>query len=400
MTRTRFFLNLPFLLYLYPTLALLLNKSQVHTILGFYSTFAFVFVVIHLLLYTTVITANKKQNDFLLLLCTLWVILLTILIVGSNISRLPMITVDLVLVKFFAGMSLATIAFSHKRVWRAIYTKSSVAIATIIIFVSLIDLLVLPFIVHRKNVTFRYREHYNWSEINDKHILIIGDSFVWGAGVKKEQRFGDALQKMISPTKVYSLGVPGASVKQYYQFLLDVPEKQRFHRVILSYYHNDMPGIQKFTTKLVHFSESISRSVPSMHFFQPLLHKMITPDVESYHDTLVQNYTTTHPSYPKRWKILQQSTQQCYNLIKKHTNSKPIFMIIPLMENYTDYRLQNAHKKLAKMAEDIGFQVLDLYPHFANKLQNGTSYRCKPNDSHFNANVHQLVAQILREHVD
>ncbi|MEO8581504.1 MAG: SGNH/GDSL hydrolase family protein [Patescibacteria group bacterium] len=74
-------------------------------------------------------------------------------------------------------------------------------------------------------------------------IVIIGDSFVYGTGVRENQRFGNVLEEKlnkIKPTKVYSLGLNGDSiVDNYLKYLLAQKEIQP-DLVIFGMVENDL----------------------------------------------------------------------------------------------------------------------------------------------------------------
>lgn len=51
-------------------------------------------------------------------------------------------------------------------------------------------------------------------------IAIIGDSYVWGEGIKDDQRLSNLLEKRLNkirPTKVISIGIPGDSIFNYFK---------------------------------------------------------------------------------------------------------------------------------------------------------------------------------------
>ena len=45
-------------------------------------------------------------------------------------------------------------------------------------------------------------------------LLVVGDSFVWGYGVERRQRFTDRLQKLLAGTRVFNMGVSGYGTDQ------------------------------------------------------------------------------------------------------------------------------------------------------------------------------------------
>lgn len=55
---------------------------------------------------------------------------------------------------------------------------------------------------------------------DDYIIAIIGDSYVWGEGIKDNQRLSNLLEKKLNkirPTKIISIGIPGDSIFNYFK---------------------------------------------------------------------------------------------------------------------------------------------------------------------------------------
>jgi lysophospholipase L1-like esterase len=56
-------------------------------------------------------------------------------------------------------------------------------------------------------------------------VVVIGDSYVWGQGLRNEDRFAYVLEKKLNtiiPSRVMSLGKPGGDVFDYYLFYRDI----------------------------------------------------------------------------------------------------------------------------------------------------------------------------------
>ena len=64
-----------------------------------------------------------------------------------------------------------------------------------------------------------YRDRYALSRVTPDDVVIVGDSFVWGHGVRKSEWFGNVLERLYAdaghPRQVYSLGVRGAGLERY-----------------------------------------------------------------------------------------------------------------------------------------------------------------------------------------
>src|SRR5262249_1783010 len=108
-----------------------------------------------------------------------------------------------------------------------------------------------------------YRTTYDLVKVKDQDIVLVGDSFVWGAGVLLEQRFGDVLERRLqaggSRARVYSLGVVGANVGGYIRQIQDIPATARAKHVIICFYANDMIPRSTLQNSLEQVSVAVGR---------------------------------------------------------------------------------------------------------------------------------------------
>lgn len=59
------------------------------------------------------------------------------------------------------------------------------------------------------------------------------------------------------------------------------------------------------------------------------------------------------------------------------------------------YPLDFAHRDLAIVSDEIGYEVVDLLAVFREQLRDGRRFRVDPNDNHFNSDVHSIVADVI-----
>ena len=100
--------------------------------------------------------------------------------------------------------------------------------------------------------------NYNANKISTKRIAIIGDSYVEAFSVDVDKAFPSILQKELdtsSNTEVYSFGISGAPLSQYYHMLKYVWKDYTPDIIILNLVHND-------------FDESISNIFRRPYFHQ------------------------------------------------------------------------------------------------------------------------------------
>ncbi|MDD2635624.1 MAG: SGNH/GDSL hydrolase family protein [Bacteroidales bacterium] len=84
-----------------------------------------------------------------------------------------------------------------------------------------------------------YRDTEPKTETGKKNILVIGDSFVAGHGIKHEEMFTFLISEQLKKDYlVFNLGVCGSHTDREFDSLMQYPVKPDI--IILAYYHNDI----------------------------------------------------------------------------------------------------------------------------------------------------------------
>lgn len=97
-------------------------------------------------------------------------------------------------------------------------------------------------------------------------VLIVGDSFVWGTGIKNNQRFSYLLEKKLNnirPTKIFTLGVPGSSILDYSEKYNQFQKQHTPNLNIISIVDNDAI-IHKNTPDFNDIISSCSQKFPHL----------------------------------------------------------------------------------------------------------------------------------------
>ena len=253
-----------------------------------------------------------------------------------------------------------------------------------------------------------YRDRYNLASVTADDVVIAGDSFVWGHGVPKPQRFGNRLEGYYARegrrVHVFSLGVRGAGPDRYVESLARVPAQRRLGVAVLAFYPNDIAPRPRARAKLLSRLEgptwALGRSSLTCRVLHDALGAIESPSLERYHAALVDDFRPDDPSYPQRWADLSGAFADFERLARQRSSARPILMLIPLMVEFSSYPLADAHIALRATAEKLGYDVLDLLPDFRARLGDGGRYRVGEGDNHFDARVHELVAQLLKQRLD
>lgn len=398
----------PFVIYAYPTIAGIVVRSGVPTIVGRYSTFLFAFNLWNLLLFGLSFIVWRRQSYAGLQISLILLIFSTLAVPGNNqLQSLPAFAVTLISVRLFAALTMLVLEFDRFQRTNRKVKGGFLACSMVFLLISFVDFALLGFLLFRSTATqgtradLGFRDHYNLTEIKPQDIVLVGDSFVWGQGVAKEQRFGDQLEALYaqegSPTKVYSLGVIGGAFDEYLQVLDELPSHVRAQRVIISFYMNDMPHRLNVRDKIQGLTAVLGRGCPTLGFLGDMTSKVLARSVDNYHDYLVSCFDKSDGSFAARWNLLQTQMVSCQKCAAEHSDAKPLLIILPLMVNFSSYPLEQAHRELEIMAETAGYETIDFLTSFRQQFADGDRFRAGPDDNHFDAAVHAHMAKTLKQ---
>ena len=395
----------PFILFLYPAVALFAGTSEFPSFFQKYSYGAAAFNLMTLALYACFIAGVIWRASLLVTAVTLALIVLTYAVPASNnLLILPGTLPLLAAIRLAASISLVGIALLGMRRGESGASMVALLAGAVFFIPSAID---TGFLFSRNfrapdattSIGVGYRTTHDLSKLTDHDIVIVGDSFVWGQGVEIEQRFGDVLQTKLRQAdpkaNVYSLGIIGVGLKDYVKSVRDVPQGARARRLIDAFYQNDMPPMDTLDGWMERLSLAVGRSSVSARLLLDAVRLSFAPNVDQYIKSLLDNFDEGGTDFPARWQTLVAYFNSLYALSAEHSIEKPILVIIPALAEGDREKWLSVHRRLARAAADAGFQVLDLFPDFKVGTPETLRYRLVPNDLHFTVEGNRLVADRL-----
>jgi len=242
-----------------------------------------------------------------------------------------------------------------------------------------------------------YRDSEPKSENEKPNVLIIGDSFVAGHGIKYEEMFSNILKnKLKEEYNIFNLGVCGSHTDREFDSLLNYPIKADI--IILGYYHNDIesamikfnffPEIKNPKDNLSKFSKfCVNNSLFINYIFTIQSKKSISKQfLESDKNDLL--------AYLNKdlWEYQKSSLDKFYNYCIEN-NIKFIVLFFPVLNEGITLTNELAGKKLETycMEKNIDFiniysdiKNLPIHKRIANKL-----------DNHPSAEVNKIIARKL-----
>jgi hypothetical protein len=331
--------------------------------------------------------------------------------ISESVRNLPGILAALPVVRLLVATSLIAIEFDRFRRDRRSVQGFELGLGVALVALSLIDLMLWVWVEATSGFDDDfggYRDRYVLETTTPDDIVLVGDSFVWGHGVAKPQRFGDVLERLYTAegrrVRVYSLGVRGAGPARYLESLARVPEGRRIGVAIFSFYPNDLaprPRPGRPVLRLIqNVTWSLGQSSLTFRAGHDALGRLESPSVDHYHRSVIEDYRKDDPTFRGRWDELIAALGRFDRLAARRSTARPLLLLIPLMVDFRVYPLTEAHEELRAAAEGLGYDVLDLLPAFRAELGDGSRFRSGRNDNHFDAQTHQLVASLIKRHLD
>jgi lysophospholipase L1-like esterase len=266
-----------------------------------------------------------------------------------------------------------------------------------------------PYFVAINSKGLRDVEHAYEKPAGVLRIVVIGDSFVFGAGgVEQRQRFSDILQASTRNTEVINMGVPAYGTDQEYLYVANEGLKYHPDIVLFCAYYND-------------FSESFSTLNPSngrpkgyfslsgdqLVFHPPEFSLFYRLAQHSYLLGLAQlELSKVSQAYDKamrrghgvltageRLATFRQLFASAAEVCQQH-GAAFVLVYLPFQRQYKPWLIQQIMEELANTR---GMRTLDLMD--TVKLANRVTPSYLPNDIHFNEHGHQVVAQALLEYL-
>jgi hypothetical protein len=240
-------------------------------------------------------------------------------------------------------------------------------------------------------------------------IVVIGDSFVFGAGgVEQGKRFTDILQASTKNTEVINMGVPAYGTDQEYLYLANEGLKYRPDIVLLCAYYNDFS--ESFST--LNPSNGRPKGYLSLNGDQLVFHP---PEFSLFYRLAQHSYllgvaqlelSKVSQAYDKamrrghgvldadqRLATFKQLFVSAADVCQQH-GSVFVLVYLPFQRQYKPWLIQQI---MDELAAGHGMLTLDLMD--TVKLANRVTPSYLPNDIHFNEHGHQVVAQALLEYL-
>ena len=252
---------------------------------------------------------------------------------------------------------------------------------------------------------YRDRERAREKPPGTRRVVLLGDSFTWGASVLFDDGYGQRLERWLNerrrePWEVVNLAVPGLNtVGQAAQL-----ETEGFEYgpdvVILGYVLNDSEDESAAEARRA-ADWLADRSPPPA---RPLLDRSALVRVvrarlwaTTENRRRVEGFRSMYePSYPG-WQAAQKALRAMGGACRER-GVPLVVLVFPLFGSPLDdgYPFADVHARVAQAAAEAGAKVVDLLP-FYRGLRSDLLVVDGTNDEHPNEIAHRIAAQTLRK---
>jgi hypothetical protein len=397
-------LALPFIIYLYPAVALFIAKSNTPLFFNMYSANLLLLNLITVLVYVAFLFGLMVSWRTIQFGAVFVLALLTLVAANNSVLNLTAFDATTQVARIFAGFALIIVVFLAHKDGRSWLSGPGLGIGAIIAFSAITDFgfasISKPLRTDTAAQIYRqYRTAYDLAKVTDEDIVLVGDSFVWGSGVRADQRFGDILERRLDAegkgSRVYSLGIIGADVGGYIQQIRDLPATSRVKQVVLCFYANDMPPRSNLQDTLQEVAASIERRSVTLRMVVDLFQFLVTPSAEAYAKLLLTHYAENDGTFDFRWEQLEREFKEFFQLAAMRSNKRPMITILPMLVDFEKAEFDDPMRRVSDLAARVGFVVIDTMPAFRADGEKAERYRAAPNDLHLNEHGNRIVAEVL-----
>jgi len=231
---------------------------------------------------------------------------------------------------------------------------------------------------------FRNDHFFEDKAANEIRIMVLGDSYTWGYGIKNQaDRWSDLLGQQLNQdcrnfgktVKIYNLALPGMSSRDEAKLIKDYLLKYKIDAVVIAYYLDD--GGSELTARHIQpcynrifayryvpvLREALNASYALEYLYVRFYHRFVFPTFGEVCWTL--NYEQQYYD-PELWVRHLLRLQEIINYTRENQVTLAVFLLPYLKFIGPAYPATSIHQRLVNFFEANKVAVLDLLPIFSN----------------------------------
>lgn len=219
-------------------------------------------------------------------------------------------------------------------------------------------------------------------------IAILGDSYVWGQGLKENDRFAHILETDLNrytPTKIYSYAMPGDSIfDNYAKYFLLENSGASINLYIIGVSYND----------LLFSNATRYGNITERYGTDKILNDQITDCGRPLYGEIIQTTNKSGTSYSQHVNNAYDEKYGNYCLLKKTISLFPKENIIYF--NYSDFTYDpKGQNGIIDLLKKSGGNVLDSYQYFKDENDVNNKYVVSKKEGHPSAWANKIFAKSL-----
>ncbi len=249
---------------------------------------------------------------------------------------------------------------------------------------------------------FNDREHSPRKTPGIIRIAVLGDSFIWGAGVEDQVIWTNKLARLLNKNgvkaEILNWGKPGWSTLDEYRFLKSEGARYDFDLLLVGFVVNDPVMDESNIVRFIYTGGIIDR------FLVQPVSRYIFPNAISLSVDLINSFFDTFFGYGYvNWlnKVYREENLQQYQALLKDIsaygrtrNIRMLFVMTP--ENHHPW-LQERFEKIIPLLKDANIEHVNLYPAVHKELRHIPNRKlwANPADGHPGDRVTDVYAQYV-----
>ncbi len=296
---------------------------------------------------------------------------------------------------------------------KSILTKTALLAGSVIFSLLLIEAVMRLFHIEPFNLDFeikimthdlnrlKLRDYYDSPEKPPGawRLLVIGDSFTYGAGVEIPETFVKKTERMAHEEvskriEIWNCGFPGWDTEREVEYLENTALGYSPDMITICFYLNDATDWEEHPMIFSEWYKSMEKNnfLDKVSYLYRWLHKrLLSMKITRETTRAFKEAYFTPVDGVDRWTLCKRSLRKARNLCDQ--NDIPFtLMIFPILVQLNEnYPFISIHERIKRFCEQFDIPVLDLLPAFQG--QDAMSLRVRINDAHPNAEGHTIAAK-------